>query len=449
VLEENGDKVAIGSKTGDRIFAASAPGRADFLNTHQDYKGLPVVSVALDLRTYILATKTDSPKEIEVTSLDLKGRGEECSDKFTLDRSLQYSPRGFFGNYLRAVAKVVLITKQKYSHKSITRDFGLRVAIKSEVPLSSGLASSAALEVAFAKLLNEIYDLRLDRKKLAEASYQAENVELGIPCGRLDQYGSCFGGVSLVECKPPYNVKPIPFTDLHFVVADSGIKHSTAEIHPVRQNELNLGLRSLIENKSVPMRLKEKLSFHHEQTKWTKLTERGLAPYLPSLDDVARKRILFTLRMQRSTDIALSVMINKKVTDKILLRSRKVPGLGSLQPRMGLRPGSHIAILEMLGRIMNYQHLLLRDLYDVSLPSLEKIRESMLNTKSFGAKISGAGLGGSLIALVENMETGQKVLDAALQAGAKQGWMSNVGSGARVDNLQNQKVREIFTRFSL
>jgi galactokinase len=441
--------VAISSKLGDKVFAASAPGRADFLNTHQDYKGLPVVPVALDLRTYVLATKTDSPQEMEITSLDLKESGEEFIDRFTLDQNLQYSPRGFFGNYLRAVAKVILVTKHKYSRRSVMQDFGLRVAIKSEVPLSSGLASSAALEVAFARLLNEIYDLRLDRKRLAESSYQAENVELGIPCGRLDQYGSCFGGVSLVECRPPYNVKPIPFIDLHFVVADSGIRHSTAEIHPIRQSELNRGLKSLIENKSVPMRLKKKLTFHYDRTKWTRLTERGLSLYLPSLDDLARKRILFTLRMQRSTEIALSIMISKNVTNKILMHSREILGLDSLQPRMGLRPNSHIAILESLGRIMNYQHLLLRDLYDVSLPSLEKIRESMLNANSLGAKISGAGLGGSIIALVENMETGQKVLDAALQAGAKQGWISNVGSGARVDNLQNVKVREIIAKFSL
>jgi galactokinase len=97
---------------------------------------------------------------------------------------------------------------------------------------------------------------------------------------------------------------------------------------------------------------------------------------------------------------------------------------------------------------MNYQHLLLRDLYDVSLPSLEKVRESMLDAYSYGAKISGAGLGGSVIALVENIETGQKTLSAALQAGAKQGWVSNVGRGVRIENPRNDKVQAIIDGFS-
>jgi galactokinase len=442
-------RVANSSGNREKTFAASAPGRADFLNTHQDYKGLPVVPVALDLRTYIIAAKTDSPRVIEVTSLDLKERREEYRDRFTIDRNLQYSLGGFFGNYLRAVAKVVLFSKQKETSTAFTKDFGLNVVIKSEVPLSSGLASSAALEVAFAKLLDEIYHLRLDKKSIAEASYQAENIELGIPCGRLDQYGSCFGGVALVDCKPPYNVKPIPFADLHFVVADSGIRHSTAEIHPVRQNELNRGLKSLIEDKSVPQRLKKKLALRYDEAKWSELTEGELTAYLPSMDEVARKRILFTLRMQKSTEIALSIMRSKKATNRIVTESRKVPGLAdSLQAERDRGADSRSVVLQLLGRIMNYQHLLLRDLYDVSLPSLEKVRESMLDAYSYGAKISGAGLGGSVIALVENIETGQKTLSAALQAGAKQGWVSNVGRGVRIENPRNDKVQAIIDGFS-
>jgi galactokinase len=442
-------KVANSSGNSEKTFAASAPGRADFLNTHQDYKGLPVVPVALNLRTYAVATKINSRGVVEITSLDLKDRGEDYQDRFTIDENLQYCQRGFFGNYLRAVAKMVLLAGQKHTRRVAAKDFGLNVVIKSEVPLSSGLASSAALEVAFAKLLNEIYNLQLDKKSIAEASYRAENVELQIPCGRLDQYGSCFGGVALVECKPPYDVKPIPFVDLHFVVADSGIRHSTAEIHPVRQSELNRGLKSLIENESMPQRLKKKLALHYDEAKWNELTEEQLSPYLSTLDDIARKRILFTLRMQASTMIALNMMRNKNVTKRIPLESRKIPGLEEFLPtERGRGANSHPTVLELLGWIMNYQHLLLRDLYDVSLPSLEKIRESILNANSYGAKISGAGLGGSIIALVDNIEIGQKTLSAALQAGAKQGWVSSVGSGARIETLQNDKVRRIIAESS-
>jgi galactokinase len=442
-------KVANNTGKNETTFASSAPGRADFLNTHQDYKGLPVVPVALDLRTYAVATKTDSPGVIEVTSLDLKEKGEEYQDRFTIGENLQYARKGFFGNYLRAVTNVVFSYTKKQTAVRVVRNFGLHVTVKSQVPLSSGLASSAALEVAFAKLLNEIFHLQLDKRDVAEASYQAENVELRILCGRLDQYGSSFGGVVVVECKPPYGVKRIPFTNLHFVVVDSGIKHSTAEIHPVRQKELNRGLKSLIENESMPQKLKKKLALHYDEARWRELTEDDLSIYLSTVDEVARKRILFTLRMQRSTEIALNMMRNGKATNRVLSESRKVPGLSDFLPteeNYGASP--HSRVLKLLGCIMNYQHLLLRDLYDVSLPELERIKESMLDAEAYGAKISGAGLGGSLIALVENSETGQETLTAALEAGAKQGWVSSVGSGARIEKLNNDKVQRILGKCS-
>lgn len=421
------------------IFAASAPGRADFLNTHQDYKGLPVVPVALDLRTYIVASRTNSPGIVEVVSMNLKERGERFEDTFAI-QDPQYSRKGFFGNYLRAVAKVALSSgngKRAVQEKN----FGLHVTIESEVPLSAGLASSAALEVAFAKLLDTIYRIGLDKKSVAEAAYRAENVELGIPCGRLDQYGSSFGGIILLECKFPYRVKPIPFKRLCFVVADSGIRHSTAEIHPLRQSDLNRGLEQLVENKSVPKKLKANLGLHYSEANWIRLSEEELTPYISTIEEVAKKRILFTLRMQRSTEIALKAMKKQLRVKSILEEAEKVPGISEFLS--GTIAGRSNSRLKILGQVMNYQHSLLRDLYDVSLPELEKTKDAMLKNGAYGAKISGAGLGGSLIGLVDDSKSGQRTLNAALDAGAKQGWVSSVGEGARIENANRSKIRKI------
>ncbi|MEM1786871.1 MAG: galactokinase family protein, partial [Zestosphaera sp.] len=58
----------------------SAPGRLDFLNTHQDYKGLPVVSVAINKRTYVALSRAESISR--VVSVNLCGEVSECVDIF-------------------------------------------------------------------------------------------------------------------------------------------------------------------------------------------------------------------------------------------------------------------------------------------------------------------------------------------------------------------------------
>jgi len=76
---------------------------------------------------------------------------------------------------------------------------------------------------------------------------------------------------------------------------------------------------------------------------------------------------------------------------------------------------------------------LLRDLYEVSLPEIEHICEAALSAGAYGAKISGAGMGGSIIALVKDEKVGRRVIESCISAGAKNGWVSGVGEGVRVE----------------
>jgi galactokinase len=73
----------------------------------------------------------------------------------------------------------------------------------------------------------------------------------------------------------------------------------------------------------------------------------------------------------------------------------------------------------------------------------------MIGAKAYGAKISGAGLGGSLIALVDNNEYGKTTLEAGLKEGAKQGWVSSIGPGARVENLEDRCIQGILRKHQI
>lgn len=377
---------------------SSAPGRADFLNTHQDYKGLPVVPIGVNLRTYMFATRI-LPRRFRIISLDLEKQETTHIDEFDLNKLILRSGT-WFGNYLRGV----LMALQAFTGK--TFDDGLEVLIKSDVPIASGLASSAALEVAFATLLNSYYDLRLSCKDLAEQCFISENRILGIPCGRLDQYGSSYGKAILLKTRPPVDVELLPLEDIDIVTADSGIRHSTADIHPRRQEDINRGLKKLMVSQDVPSMLKERLGYRFDEPKWEGINEQEVAPYLKELDITAANRILYTLRAHASTMQALKLIKSGHVKKE----------------------------LEELGEIMNEQHIMIRDLYDLSLPELERIRNAMVKDGAFGVKISGAGLGGCLIGLVKDPYSGDKVLKAALKAGALRGWVLKVDRGAVIES---------------
>ena len=399
----------IAGEFGRPLKVVSAPGRADFLNTHQDYKGLPVVPVAVNLRTYAAAV-SKLPDGFEVVSLNLRREGREFQDRFPPKPQLR--GRGWFGDYLRAC--VIALSEYGYELKH-----GLKVVIDSDVPAGGGLGSSAALEVAFLKLLDSYYGLELEKSELAELAFKAENAIMGIPCGRLDQYGSAYGRAILLRTRPPYRVEELSLEGLKLVIADSGIKHRVAAIHPVRQAEIEQGLTQLLELEDLPAEVRSLLGKRYWEPKWEELKLEVLEPYLSRIDPKAADRIRFTLLMHRSTVIALK-----------LIRE------GSLLPDELKEVGTELGagFQEALGAVMNRQHELLRDLYEVSLPELEEIRNAMLEAGAYGAKISGAGLGGALIALVGE-EEGTRVAEAALKAGAKRAWVVAVDEGAREEPL--------------
>jgi galactokinase len=398
----------------------SSPGRADFLNTHQDYKGLPVVPVAINLRMKLKAKPTEN-RAFAIKSLDLEKYGEQSTDSFRIGINSIVGGK-FFGDYFRGVVNV-LVKKGLGSKLE-----GMHVTIKSEIPVGSGLSSSAALEVGFTELLNHACNLGLSRKDLAEISFAAENREVGVPCGRLDQYGVAFGGIIKLECKPPFNVEPLPFKNLTLAIVDSGIRHSTADIHPKRQEDIDRGLKALMQSSEVPKALKAKLGHRFNEPEWENLSEKELENYLSVMDESARRCILFTLRMQRSTEFALKILRYEKVSDE-----EGVLNLGTDRWNSVKTGSTAEHSLRILGEVMNEQHALLRDLYDVSLPELENICMSALDAGAYGAKISGAGMGGSIMALVKSVEHGGKVVDACLGAGAKNGWVSKVDEGVKVE----------------
>ncbi|MEM4462160.1 MAG: galactokinase family protein [Candidatus Bathyarchaeia archaeon] len=398
------------------VVIASAPGRADFLNTHQDYKGLPVVPIAIELRCYAAGYRSRDGI-LRVSSVNLFDEGVDYLDEVDIC-SLKLRGGGWFGDYARALVKV-------FMDMGVGID-GLHIAILSHVPIGSGLSSSAALEVSIAKLIAGLYDLQLSRRDVAEIAYTAEHDVIGIPCGRLDQYGSSYGGILKLDTRPPYDVEELPDRGFIMVLADSGVRRRIVSVHPVRQAEIDEALRILLDEVKVPVELALKLGRRYYEPRWEDISEEEIEPYLSSLPSKLANRVIFTIRMHRSTMYALSIIKYMKAQPE-LYRSIVGDEFSS-----EYRPNFDDPI-SVLGCILSFQHTLLRDLYEVSLPRLEEIWSTMLDSGALGAKISGAGLGGVILGLARSFDEAIRIRKACLDIGCPSAWVSKIGEGARVD----------------
>ncbi|MCC6045285.1 MAG: GHMP kinase [Ignisphaera sp.] len=390
----------------------SAPGRLDFLNTHQDYKGLPVVAVGINLRTYVVLKRVEKTLA-RVASGNLMDEGEEFIDEFDISEPNILAKPKWFGNYLRA-AIIAL-------HQSGYKVRGFIGWIRSWIPIAAGLGSSGTLLVAFIAALNELFNLKLKNKDIAEFAYKAEHDIMGIPCGRLDQYAATYGNIAVIETIPPYNVETLRLSEGVFAAIDSGIRHSTAEIHPQRQREIEEGLKILME--IAPPHLRKLLGYRYWEPKWDSISLEMLEPYLNQLSEKAKNRIVYTIKAHRSTKLALHIMRGYDVSSSNIAETLELE-IGKAQR---ICKAGKLAIL---GHIMTYQHTLLSRLYDVSLPQLDSIVETLLDFGALGAKLSGAGLGGTVIALFKDVDTAKKAIERIISKGlGARAWVLNVDEG--------------------
>jgi len=394
----------------------SAPARLDLLNSYQDRVGLPVVSVGIDLRCFVAVARSRTGL-VEVVSENLRREKRLYRDVFNPIEP-EIIPN-WFGSYVRA-AYVAMSRYLSYSPPPA------EILVYSEVPIGSGLGSSSALEVATVYALSKLGGFGLDLMEIAEIGYVAEHNVLNAPCGRQDHYTSTFGGVLLVRTRPPYRVeKLVENLEGVFIAIDSGERYITGEILSQRIFEIDAGLKNLLSMSDLPEDLRE-IVRDATSTRWERLDEDELRPYLERLSPTFRKRILYVLRCHRSTMATVEILMGRKVDREVLARALSMSVdeveklLSSENPR-----------LAVLARTMNHQHELLRDLYELTTEKLENIREATLRAGALACKMSGAGMGGALAALAKNLREAEEIAQAVLVVGGSIATPVNISTGLR------------------
>ncbi|MCI4438581.1 hypothetical protein JHC27_01830 [archaeon] len=397
-------------------FVASAPGGVDLFNTHQDYKGLPIVAAAVNLRTYVYAVPLDEEKIRISTTKNLSESNELVEYEIDLKEASEKerNPAGYLAATIRILRRM---------EKESSKISGLKIYVRSDAPLDSDILGSGALEVSSIMLLNGIFNLGLDKKRIAEYSFLAESYEMGTLCGRVEQYASTFGGVFVLRQKPTIEVEEISRFPLTLVVINSGEAIPADNIRSERENEINEGLRLLLESPMLHKTFKKKLGKTCYEVNWEEISKQELMRYLFLVPETSAKRFLFTIDMNTSTQLAIAILKGEETNVTKLKEIFDEERIRKLE-KANWNPEV------VLGEIMNYQHEILRDVYEASTNKIETIRNYILAfSPVLGIKVSSKKMMGNLIALVRNKEEAKNVVNDALEAGATSATVVEIDKG--------------------
>jgi galactokinase len=223
---------------------------------------------------------------------------------------------------------------------------GLDVEVSSTVPVGAGLSSSAALAVAFAVAFREAAGLALDARQLAQACRRAETAATGVPVGIMDQLASATGlrgHALLIDCRS-LEITPVPIPDeLAVLVCDSGTpRHLAGSAYAERRSACEAAAARI---------------------------------GVPALRDATAEQVADDPRARHV------VSENARV----------------LAAADALARGS----LAELGRLMLESHASLRDDYEVSTPELDALVDLFVASGAAGARLTGAGFGGCVVAVAE------------------------------------------------
>ena len=333
---------------------AAAPGRVNLIGEHTDYNDGFVLPMAIDRRVAVAF----APREDRVVRAYASEFGE--TRELSLDalerrttQPARRSPRGGWFGYVAGVAWAMLGDGQALR--------GADLAIASELPVGAGLSSSAALEIAVAQALSSVAGLEWDPRRAARLAQQAEHEFAGVACGIMDQLSVATareGSALLMDCRSlETRVVPIPAT-ARILVFDSGVKRElAASAYNDRRASCDRVVAALRARDSWVRALRD-------------ADDAMLADQAASLSAVDVRR-----------------------ASHVIAENRRPAALAD-----AFAAGD----LERAGRLMMHSHASLRDLYEVSSPELDTLVElAIVQPGCTGARLTGAGFGGCVIALVE------------------------------------------------
>jgi galactokinase len=321
-----------------------APGRVNLIGEHTDYNDGFVLPTAIPQSTVAAVARRDN-REVRAWSAELSGA--RPVDQFVLGE--ERPGRGWL-DYVQGLTQALAASGHVIG--------GFDLALRSTVPLGSGLSSSAALEVAVLRALRDLFSLQITDLDIARLGQRAENAFVGAPVGIMDEMASSLGrpGVALFIDTRSLSYEPVALPDgTELAVINSGVAHQHAGgDYRTRRAE----------SEQAAARL-------------------GVAALRDvGVDEMDRVRALPAPLDRRARHV---VTENQRVVDA----------------KAAMDAGDAAA----LGALFNASHASQRDDYEVSVPEVDLlVALAQAEPAVYGARLTGGGFGGSIVALVREGE---------------------------------------------
>ncbi len=318
---------------------ASAPGRVNLIGEHTDYNDGYVLPAALPLRTTVdLAGRHDT--QVRVWSAEFADRPPQTFSLDAITRADDWT------DYVRGMLWALL-------EHGLTHGIDLHIA--SRVPLGSGLSSSAALLIAVGRGVREAFQLHIDDLRLARLARQAETEFVGAPVGIMDQMACSLAddtSALFIDTRTlAYERVALPATAALLVI-DSGVRHShVSGEYRTRREECRRAAAAL-----------------------------GVS----TLRDVGVGDL-------RAID-ALPDPLNRRARHVVTENARVLTTVAALREN---NPAE-------AGRLFLASHASMRDDFEISTPAVDALVDAARSVPGvYGARLTGGGFGGSIVALTE------------------------------------------------
>jgi galactokinase len=326
----------------------------NLIGEHIDYCGLPVLPMALQ-RSVRIEFHPRSDRETRLVNRDPRF----APNSFAVSESIPPAPAGDWGNYARAATQALA--------KRFRDLRGVDALVESDLPIAAGLSSSSALVVAMALAIMRANRVTVASLELMDLLGRGERY-VGTAGGGMDQaiiLGAQAGCASRIDFHPLRLTPTTVPADWQFIVAWS-LVHA---------------------EKSGAAR-----QAYNERTRQCDEARRLVAGRLGHREDITYPALLAAASVEELLQVAGSTL-----SEVLARRFRHVVTEGTRVPQAEAAMAARD--LGLFGQLLDASHRSLRDDYEVSHPELDRLVELARAAGAAGARLTGAGFGGSIVAL--------------------------------------------------